>query len=92
MKCIPSVSIQSQIIAGDCLVLSNNRYKGGVANYLEVLTAQSTSLTNQRIAIGILRRRLTASVSLIQALGGWWNASTLPVVQNSSNSAVSHGQ
>jgi NodT family efflux transporter outer membrane factor (OMF) lipoprotein len=74
------------------LALSNNRYKGGVVNYLEVLTAQSTALTNQRLAIGILRRRLTASVSLIQALGGGWNASTLPVVQNSTHTPDSHGQ
>jgi NodT family efflux transporter outer membrane factor (OMF) lipoprotein len=74
------------------LALSNNRYKGGVVNYLEVLTAQSTALTNQRLAIGILRRRLTASVSLIQALGGGWNASTLPVVQNSTHTPDSQGQ
>jgi NodT family efflux transporter outer membrane factor (OMF) lipoprotein len=74
------------------LMLSTNRYKGGVVTYLEVLTAQSTALTNQRVSIGILRRRLAASVSLIQALGGGWNANTLPVVQNSTNSPVSHGQ
>jgi len=60
------------------LDLSTNRYKGGVVNYLEVITAQNTALTNERAAIDILRRRLTASVQLIQALGGGWNVSNLP--------------
>lgn len=74
------------------LTLSTNRYKGGVVDYLEVLTAQSTALTNQRLAIGILRRRLTGSVSLIQALGGGWNAKALPIVQNQTHSPASPGQ
>jgi NodT family efflux transporter outer membrane factor (OMF) lipoprotein len=60
------------------LDLSTNRYKGGVITYLEVITAQNTALTNERAAIDILRRRLTASVQLIQALGGGWNVSNLP--------------
>jgi len=63
------------------LDLSNNRYKGGVVTYLEVITAQNTALTNERAAIDILRRRLTASVQLIQALGGGWNISNLPSVK-----------
>ena len=63
------------------LDLSTNRYKGGVVNYLEVITAQNTALTNERAAIDILRRRLTASVQLIQALGGGWNVSNLPSVK-----------
>jgi NodT family efflux transporter outer membrane factor (OMF) lipoprotein len=63
------------------LDLSTNRYKGGVVTYLEVITAQNTALTNERAAIDILRRRLTASVQLIQALGGGWNVSNLPSVK-----------
>src|SRR5205807_9722272 len=60
------------------LDLSVNRYKGGVVSYLEVLTAQSTALANQRVAVDILRRRMSASVLLIKALGGGWNVNTLP--------------
>jgi NodT family efflux transporter outer membrane factor (OMF) lipoprotein len=60
------------------LDLSVNRYKGGVVSYLEVLTAQSTALSNQRLAVDILRRRMSASVLLIKALGGGWNVNTLP--------------
>ena len=64
------------------LELSINRYKGGVATYLEVITAQSTALTDQRTAVEISGRRMLASVSLIRALGGGWNAASLPTAQN----------
>jgi NodT family efflux transporter outer membrane factor (OMF) lipoprotein len=54
------------------LVLSTNRYKGGVVAYLEVLTAQNVALSAKQTAIDILRRRLSASVLLVKALGGGW--------------------
>lgn len=54
------------------LALSTNRYKGGLASYLEVITAQSTALANRRAALNILARRMTASVLLVKALGGSW--------------------
>jgi NodT family efflux transporter outer membrane factor (OMF) lipoprotein len=53
------------------------RYRGGLASYLEVTVAQSVALANERTAVDILTRRMTASVLLIKALGGGWNASTL---------------
>jgi outer membrane protein TolC len=56
--------------------LSLNRYKGGITNYLQVLTAQTAQLTDQRAAVDILRRRLDASVGLIKALGGGWDVIT----------------
>lgn len=62
------------------LELSNNRYRGGVSSYLEVITAQSTALTDQRVAVDILRRRMVAAVLLIKALGGGWDVSRLPSV------------
>lgn len=60
------------------LQLSTNRYKGGVSNYLEVITAQNTALTDQRASVDILRRRTAAAVLMIKALGGGWDASHLP--------------
>ena len=57
------------------LKLANNRYGNGVTSYLEVVTAQSTALTNERLAVELLTRRLTAGVALIEALGGGWHAS-----------------
>jgi NodT family efflux transporter outer membrane factor (OMF) lipoprotein len=58
--------------------LSLARYRGGIAIYTEVITAQNALLENQRTAIGIRARRMTASVLLVKALGGGWNVSDLP--------------
>ncbi len=55
------------------LLLAINRYRGGVTTYLEVVIAQAAALPAERTAIDLLTRRMTASVQLIQALGGdWW--------------------
>jgi NodT family efflux transporter outer membrane factor (OMF) lipoprotein len=62
------------------VALSVNRYKGGIANYLEVTTAQSAALADERTAVDILTRRMTASVLLIKAIGGGWNVSQIPRV------------
>ena len=58
--------------------LSNQRYKGGVTSYLEVLTAEQTLLQNQNTAINIQTRQFAASVSLVRALGGGWDVTQLP--------------
>ena len=60
------------------LNLSMNRYKGGLVTYLEVATAQTIALQNERAEVDLLRRRMDASVLLIKALGGGWNVSSLP--------------
>jgi NodT family efflux transporter outer membrane factor (OMF) lipoprotein len=69
------IAVQS---AQRSLDLANVRYQGGVTSYLEVITAQNALLDNQRTAIDIRVRRMAASVLLIKALGGGWNASQLP--------------
>ena len=71
---------QEQAVASskDSLQLFTNRYRGGVDAYLQVITAQTTELANERNAIDIQRRRMDASVLLIKALGGGWNVSNLP--------------
>jgi len=66
--------------AESSLQLSLNRYKGGLVTYLEVITAQSIALTNERTEVDLVRRRMDASVQLIKALGGGWNTSQLPNV------------
>jgi outer membrane protein TolC len=60
------------------LELANNRYRGGVTTYLEVITAQTAALANQITAADILTRQMTASVLLIKALGGGWTAADMP--------------
>jgi NodT family efflux transporter outer membrane factor (OMF) lipoprotein len=64
--------------AREALQLFTNRYEGGVDNYLQVITAQTTALANQRNDIDIQRRRMDASVLLVKAIGGGWDTSRLP--------------
>jgi outer membrane protein TolC len=70
--------------AEESLQLSTNRYEHGVDNYLQVITAQTVLLTNRRNDIDIERRRISASVLLVKAVGGGWDASQLPKLTNSS--------
>jgi NodT family efflux transporter outer membrane factor (OMF) lipoprotein len=58
--------------------LSTLRYKRGLATYLEVLTAQTIELANERTAASLTTQRIVASAQLQIALGGGWNASQLP--------------
>ena len=60
------------------LELSNTRYEGGVTSYLEVITAQNASLSDEVTAVNILGRRMASAVLLIEALGGGWDRLSLP--------------
>ena len=60
------------------LELAMQRYTGGLVTYLEVVSAQSIALNNERVAVDLLRRRMDATVLLIKALGGGWDVSKLP--------------
>jgi NodT family efflux transporter outer membrane factor (OMF) lipoprotein len=66
------------VSARESLQLFTNRYKGGVDNYLQVITAQTVALANERNQVDIMRRRMDASVLLVKALGGGWNVADLP--------------
>jgi multidrug efflux system outer membrane protein len=56
------------------LEIANNRYIGGVTSYLDVITAQTTLLTSQRLETQLLGQRMVSSVYLVKALGGGWDA------------------
>jgi NodT family efflux transporter outer membrane factor (OMF) lipoprotein len=58
------------------LMQATNRYRGGLASYLEVTSAQNAALVNQRFAVAILTRRMNASVLLLKGLGGGWQVPT----------------
>ena len=64
--------------AQESLKLETDQYKAGTVSYLNVITTQTIALSNQITAVGILSRRMTAAVQLVRALGGGWNATTLP--------------
>jgi outer membrane protein TolC len=52
------------------LRVAMDRYRAGAVSYLEVVTAQSTALQNERAAADVSRRQLEAAVRLIKAVGG----------------------
>jgi multidrug efflux system outer membrane protein len=58
--------------------ISTARYEGGLAGYLEVLTAEDALLQNQRTSTQILGLRLISSVQFINALGGGWAERPVP--------------
>jgi outer membrane protein TolC len=55
------------------LKIANDRYVGGLVTYLDVITAEQTLLTNQRLATQIAGQQLVTSVFLVKALGGGWD-------------------
>ncbi len=63
------------------LALAFDRWKLGIDPYLNVITAQTALFTNQQVAVNIRTQQMTASVQLIEALGGGWDASQLPTPQ-----------
>jgi len=54
------------------------QYRAGTTPYTTVITAQATTLTNERTAMQLAARQFTASVTLVRAVGGGWNAAQLP--------------
>ena len=59
--------------------LTLNQYKAGTVPYSSVITSQTTRLSAEQTALGVLSSRLQSSVALIEAVGGGWNASQLPL-------------
>ena len=59
------------------LEIANNRYVGGVTDYLNVVAAQETLLSNQRLQTQLLGQQMVSSVYLVKALGGGWEASEI---------------
>ena len=57
--------------------LTLNQYKAGTVPYSSVITAQTTRLNSEQSALTVFVNRLTASVTLIEALGGGWSNAQL---------------
>jgi NodT family efflux transporter outer membrane factor (OMF) lipoprotein len=60
------------------LDIATSRYQLGLDPYLNVITAQTTLLTNQQTDAQLRMQQLVGSVQLIEALGGGWDTSQLP--------------
>lgn len=63
------------------LSIANDRYVGGLVTYLDVITAEQTLLSNQRLATQLLGQRLVTSVFLVKALGGGWDRKDIEALQ-----------
>lgn len=59
-----------------------NQYKAGTINYLNVIVLQTSALNQERTAVNLLGRRLAASVQLVKALGGGWDAVALKLAED----------
>ena len=79
---ILSVEIHQQDVAvasaERTLQIATDRYKLGIDPYLNVITAQTALFSNRQTAVTLRSTQMTASVQLIEALGGSWDTSQLP--------------
>jgi NodT family efflux transporter outer membrane factor (OMF) lipoprotein len=73
-----SVEVDAVKTAQEAERLTLNQYKAGTVPYSSVITAQAAALQAEETALGVTENRLTASVTLIEAIGGGWDASKLP--------------
>jgi multidrug efflux system outer membrane protein len=58
--------------------IAMNRYKAGLVGYLDVVFAETTLLSNERVATQINGQRMVATVVLVKALGGGWLGVSAP--------------
>jgi len=87
---VRNAATQRAVVASRQAVrLVNKRYLSGYDNYMDVLTAERTAIANERLDIQLRGQRLVASVLLVKAIGGGWDAAdgkpaatgTAPVVE-----------
>jgi len=64
--------------------LETARYETGVDPYIDVVTAQMTLLADRQTLATLHTQAMTASVQLIEALGGGWDSNQLPMPQQVS--------
>ena len=68
------VQREALVASQDALKLTENQYDAGVVDFLSVSSAQTAALNSERTLLNLLGTQLTASVQLISALGGGWQA------------------
>lgn len=75
--------------ANHALQIASNRYKGGLATYLEVLVAEESVLNNERALVNLQSRVFGLDIALVHALGGGFHTSTPSAQHASSQSSQS---
>ncbi len=69
-----SIAIQRVNTLQKAISNANMLFMSGMANYLEVITAQSNALQSELELAAITRDQLSAKVELYRSLGGGWQA------------------
>jgi NodT family efflux transporter outer membrane factor (OMF) lipoprotein len=74
--------VETQVVktAQEATRLTLNQYKSGIVPYSSVISAQATELSTEETALNVIQNRLVASATLIEAVGGGWDAAQLPGV------------
>jgi outer membrane protein TolC len=67
------VALQS---ARRAVELTTNQYRAGIVNYISVVAFQAIAFSAEQNAVNLTGRRLAASVALVKALGGGFEASS----------------
>jgi NodT family efflux transporter outer membrane factor (OMF) lipoprotein len=70
------------------LDIATSRYQTGIDPYLNVITAQTTLLSDQQTEVTLRVSEMTAAVQLIQALGGGWDLEQLPAAADVTTQKV----
>ncbi len=70
------------------LDIATARYQTGLDPYLNVMTAQTTLLSNQQTQVTLRVNEMTAAVELVQALGGGWDTTQLPAANTVTTSGA----
>ena len=69
------------------MTLTTNQYKAGIVGYLNVVTVQAVALQAEQNNVTLAGRRFAATIALIKALGGGWQATDLPNPEATASSS-----
>jgi outer membrane protein TolC len=72
-----SIEARAVTAAKEAERLTLEQYKAGTVPYTSVITAQTTTFSTEQTALSVQQDRLTASVALIQAVGGGWRTTQM---------------
>jgi len=70
------------------LDIATSRYQTGLDPYLNVISAQTTLLSDQQTQVTLRVNEITAAVELVQALGGGWDTTQLPAASKVTTSGA----
>jgi len=71
---------RAMVAARRAAELAHTRYDSGFVGYIDVIDSERTALVVERAAAQVAGLRFAAAVSLVKALGGGWDASSLPAI------------